>query len=200
MCQFCGLRNRTIGLGHFMKTKGSTMTTLLGISGSLRKASTNTMLMRNAAAIFGADEFIEADINLPLYNGDLEDAEGIPATVQKLADQIAAADAVIIATPEYNKALSGVLKNALDWVSRTKGGPWKDKPVAIMSAAAGRAGGERSQFSLRLAMTPFRPHILQGPEVLVANSAKEFDENGKLTGEIYIKLLTELMEALKARI
>ncbi|MDP5083780.1 MAG: NAD(P)H-dependent oxidoreductase [Yoonia sp.] len=176
------------------------MTTLLGISGSLRKASTNTMLMRNAAAIFGADEFIEADINLPLYNGDLEDAEGIPATVQKLADQIAAADAVIIATPEYNKALSGVLKNALDWVSRTKGGPWKDKPVAIMSAAAGRAGGERSQFSLRLAMTPFRPHILQGPEVLVANSAKEFDENGKLTGEIYIKLLTELMEALKARI
>lgn len=69
-----------------------------------------------------------------------------------------------------------------------------------MSAAGGRAGGERTQFALRLMMMPFRPDILQGPEVLVANSSKEFDESGKLTGGIYIKLLTELMEALKARI
>ena len=176
------------------------MATLLGISGSLRKASTNTMLMRNAAEVFGADTFVEGDINLPLYNGDLETAEGVPAAVQLLADQIAAADAVIIATPEYNKAMSGSLKNALDWVSRTKGGPWNGKPVAIMSAAAGRAGGERAQFSLRLAMMPFRPNILQGPEVLVANSSNEFDENGKLTGEIYIKLLTELMDELRNRI
>ena len=176
------------------------MTTLLGISGSLRKASTNTLLMRNAAAIFNADTFIEGDINLPLYNGDLEAAEGVPASVQTLADQIAAADAVIIATPEYNKALSGSLKNALDWVSRTKGAPWSGKPVAIMSAAAGRAGGERSQYSLRHAMTAFRPDILQGPEILLANSSNEFDENGKLTGEVYIKNLTALMDALKARI
>lgn len=176
------------------------MATLLGISGSLRKASTNTMLMRNAAEVFGADTFVEGDINLPLYNGDLETAEGVPAAVQLLADQIAAADAVIIATPEYNKAMSGSLKNALDWVSRTKGGPWNGKPVAIMSAAAGRAGGERAQSSLRLAMMPFRPNILQGPEVLVANSSNEFDENGKLTGEIYIKILTELMDELRNRI
>ena len=176
------------------------MTTLLGISGSLRKASTNTLLMRNAATIFDADNFIEGDINLPLYNGDLEAAEGVPASVQTLADQITSADAVIISTPEYNKAISGSLKNALDWVSRTKGTPWSGKPVAIMSAAAGRAGGERSQFSLRLAMMPFRPDILQGPEVLLANSSNEFDENGRLSGEIYIKTLTELMKALKARI
>jgi len=176
------------------------MTTLLGISGSLRKASTNTALLRNAAEIFGADTYIEADINLPLYNGDLEEAEGIPASVQKLADQIAAADAVIMSTPEYNKAISGSLKNALDWVSRTKGAPWSGKPVAIMSAAAGRAGGERTQFSLRLAMMAFRPDILQGPEVLLANSSNEFDENGKLTNERYVQGLTELMDALKARI
>ena len=176
------------------------MTKLLGISGSLRKASTNTLLVHNAARVFGADEFTLADIDFPLYNGDLEDAEGIPAKVQTLSDQIAAADAVIISTPEYNKAISGVLKNALDWVSRTKGNPWNGKPLAIMSAAAGRAGGERTQFSLRLAMMAFRPDILQGPEVLVANSSKEFDENGNLTGEMYINLLTELMDALKARI
>ncbi len=176
------------------------MTTLLGISGSLRKASTNTLLMRNAATIFNADTFIEADINLPLYNGDLEEAEGVPASVQTLSDQIAAADAVIISTPEYNKAISGSLMNALDWVSRTKDGPWKDKPVAIMSAAAGRAGGERAQFSLRLAIMAFRPNLLQGPEVLLANSSREFNENGELTGEVYIKMLTELMSELKARI
>ena len=176
------------------------MTTLLGISGSLRKASTNTLLMRNAAEIFNADTFIEGDINFPLYNGDVEEAEGIPAAVQTLADQIAAADAVIISTPEYNKAISGSLKNALDWVSRTEGAPWKGKPLAIMSAAAGRAGGERTQFSLRLAMMTFRPDILQGPEVLVADSSNQFDENGKLKGEMYVKLLTELMDALKARI
>lgn len=176
------------------------MTRLLGISGSLRKSSTNTLLIRNAAEIFGADEFIFADIDLPLYNGDLEEAEGVPEKVQSLSDQIAAADAVIISTPEYNKAMSGSLKNALDWVSRTKGGPWNGKPVAIMSAAAGRAGGERAQFSLRLAMVAFRPEILQGPEVMLANSSNEFDADGKLTNERYIKVLTELMDALKARI
>ena len=174
------------------------MTTLLGISGSLRKASTNTLLMRNAAEIFQPDSFVEGDINLPLYNGDLEEAEGIPPAVQHLSDQIEAADAVIIATPEYNKALSGALKNALDWVSRTKGSPWKNKPVAIMSAAAGRAGGERSQFSLRLAMMAFRPRLLQGPEVLLASSGSAFDAEGKLQGDLYIKALTELMAELKS--
>ena len=176
------------------------MTKLLGISGSLRKASTNTLLIHNEAEIFGADEFTFADIDLPLYTGDLEEAEGVPEKVQSLSDQIAAADAVIISTPEYNKAMSGSLKNALDWVSRTKGGPWNGKPVAIISAAAGRAGGERAQFSLRLAMVAFRPEILQGPEVMLANSSNEFDADGKLTNERYIKVLTELMDALKARI
>ena len=174
------------------------MTTLLGISGSLRKASTNTMLIRHAAKVFQPDTFVEADINLPLYNGDLEEAEGIPAAVQLLSDQIIGADAVIIATPEYNKGISGALKNALDWVSRTKGGRWRNKPVAIMSAAAGRAGGERSQFALRLAMMAFRPRILQGPEVLVASSGNAFDENGTLIEESYTKLLTELMDELRS--
>lgn len=173
------------------------MTTLLGISGSLRAASTNTKLVKEAARLFAPDTFVMGDLRLPLYDGDLE-KEGIPAEVQTLSDQIATADAVVISTPEYNKALSGVLKNALDWVSRTDGNPWAGKPLAIVSAAAGRAGGERSQFSLRLCMVPFRPRILQGPEVLVAASGKAFDEDGKLIEESYIKLLQELMDALKA--
>lgn len=174
------------------------MTTLLGISGSLRKASTNTLLMREAARLFGPDQFVEGDIRLPLYDGDLEEAEGIPTPVQALADQIKAADAVIISTPEYNKSISGSLKNALDWVSRTKDAPWRDKPVAIMSAAAGRAGGERTQFALRLCLMPFRPRLLQGPEVLVAASGSQFDDQGQLTNERYAQTLTDLMVELRS--
>lgn len=169
---------------------------LLGISGSLRKESFNRKLIREAGRLSGA-AFTEADLNVPLYDGDVEEAEGIPASVQTLADQIAAADAVVISTPEYNQALSGVLKNALDWVSRTEGNPWKDKPVAIVSAAAGRAGGARATYSLRLAMTPFQPRLLTGPEVGIAGAMNEFGENGQLTNERYAKSLMLLMNALK---
>jgi chromate reductase len=172
--------------------------TLLGICGSLRAASYNRKLMREAARLFDPAEFVEADLHLPLYDGDLEDAEGIPEKVQRLSDRIATADAVVIAVPEYNKALPGVLKNALDWVSRTKGNPWRDKPVALVSATGGRAGGERTQFSLRLCMVPFRAHVLAGPEVLVGQNSGQFDEGGRLTNERNLAALEELMQALRA--
>jgi chromate reductase len=171
---------------------------ILGIPGALRTKSTNRALLAEARRLFGAAYHTEADLRLPLYDGDLEEAHGIPAEVQRLADQIKAADAIIISTPEYNKSLPGVLKNALDWVSRTRGGPWRDKPVAIISAADGRAGGDRSQFALRLAMVPFRALVLPGPEVMVANSAHAFDEAGRLLDERYIKALSELMGLLRA--
>ncbi len=148
------------------------MLTLLGIPGALRAASTNRLLLAKARRAFGEALQTEANLRLPLYDGDLEDAEGIPAEVRLLADQIAQADAVVIATPEYNKAPPGVLKNALDWVSRTKGSPLQGKPVAIISAAGGRAGGERSQFALRLMLNAFRPRLLAGPEVMVADSGQ----------------------------
>ncbi|NPD14533.1 NAD(P)H-dependent oxidoreductase [Xinfangfangia sp. D13-10-4-6] len=170
---------------------------LLGISGALRKGSTNRMLLREARAAFGPATHTEADLNLPLYDGDLELAEGIPPGVQTLYDQIAAADAVVISTPEYNKAPPGVLKNALDWVSRIKVNPWADKPVAIISAAGGRGGGDRSQFALRLMMTPFQPHLLSGPEVLVADSSNAFDEDGHLKDPRYQKVLDQLMAKLR---
>ncbi len=171
---------------------------LLTIAGALRKGSTNRMLAAEAARVFAPETLTTADLNLPLYDGDLEEASGIPDEVQKLADQIAAADAVVISTPEYNKMIPGVLKNALDWASRTKGGPWNGKPVAIMSAAAGRSGGERTQSSLRLALAPFRAHIVPGPEVLVASSGNAFDENGRLTDARYEKALTDLMDELRS--
>ena len=171
---------------------------LLGISGSLRAGSHNRALIREAGRLMVDVSLTEADLDVPLYNGDLEDADGIPAAVQKLADQIAAADGVVISTPEYNQSFSGVLKNALDWVSRCEGAPWKGKPVAIVSAAAGRAGGARAQYALRLAMTPFRPRLLMGPEVMVAAAEAQFEAGRLLEGEAYERGLTVLMKLLKA--
>ena len=172
--------------------------TLLGISGSLRSEATNTKLLREAARLFDPETYLQADLNMPLYDGDAEQASGTPEAVQNLARQIGDADAVIISTPEYNKGPSGVLKNALDWVSRVDGNPWADKPVAVMSAAAGRAGGERAQAVLRSFMVPFQPRVLQGPEVHLASSSSEFDENGQLKGELYLKTLRTLMDKLRS--
>lgn len=174
--------------------------TLLGISGSLRQEATNRKLLREAARLFDPANYAEADLNLPLYDGDAEAADGVPAAVQTLADQIAAADAVIISTPEYNKGPSGVLKNALDWVSRTGNNPWASKPVAVMSAAAGRAGGERAQLVLRGFMVPFQPRLITGPEVHLASSSNEFDESGQLTSAHYTKTLQALMDKLRAEV
>ena len=173
---------------------------LLLICGALRAASTNRLLLGAAKRLFGAAQYEEADLRLPLFDEDLEIAEGIPAPVQRLAGQIAAADGVMISTPEYNKMIPGVLKNALDWVSRTKGAPWADKPVAILSAADGRGGGDRAQYALRLALAPFRVRIVPGPEVLIAGSRQAFDEAGRLKEERSLKGLAGLMEAFRREI
>lgn len=173
---------------------------LVGLCGSLRQGSTNRMLLNEAVRLFDPADYVEGNLRLPLYDGDLEEAQGVPEAAMTLARQIAAADAVVIACPEYNKALSGVMKNALDWISRTRLGPWKNKPVAILSAADGRAGGERSQYSLRLCLNPFRPRVLPGPEVFVGQSGKQFDAAGHLTDERALNLLAELMEGLKDEI
>lgn len=168
---------------------------LVGLCGSLRAQSFNRKLLLEAARLFDGAGFTEGDLRLPLFDEDLE-AQGMPPEVTRLKDQIKAADAVVIACPEYNKAPPGVLKNALDWLSRG-GAPWTGKPVAIVSAAAGRAGGERSQFALRLMMVPFRPRLLQGPEVLVAGPKDHFDADGRLITESYVNLLSDLMGALR---
>jgi len=171
--------------------------TLLGMCGSLRAASINRKLMHEAARAFGDATFVEANLNLPLYDGDLED-QGMPVPVSALIEQVRAADAVVLVTPEYNQSLSGVMKNALDWISRGEGKPWLDKPVALMSATAGRAGGARAQYALRLCMMPFRAHVLPGPEVMIGGASKEFDADGRLTGERYRKDLSTLMTDLRA--
>ena len=176
------------------------MTTLLGICGSLRAGSYNRKLMMEAVRAFDPDTFVDGTIRFPLYDGDLERDEGVPPAVQALADQIAAADAVIIVTPEYNKSLPGGLKNALDWVSRTKGNPWLDKPVAILSAADGMGGGDRAQFALRLALVAFGPRVLNGREVLIGKCSSAFDDHDRLKDPKSVEFLGKQMDALKALI
>lgn len=171
---------------------------LVGLCGSLRRDSLNRQLMMEAVRAFGPCDFSAGDLRLPLYDGDLEAEQGIPAEVQTLSDLIGSADAVLVVTPEYNQAMSGVLKNALDWVSRTKESPWLGKPVALMSATAGRAGGARAQYSLRLAMAPFRPLIVPGPEVLLGAAQQELDAEGHLTGDRYKAAVAEMMGTLRA--
>ena len=109
---------------------------ILGLCGSLRRQSYNRKLLNQAVQLFGDCSYQEISLNLPLYDGDLEDRDGIPEVVQRLADAIKSADGIIVVGPEYNKGLSGALKNALDWVSRVPGGAWKGKPVAVMSPPA----------------------------------------------------------------
>ena len=173
------------------------MSTALGLCGSLRDASFNRKLLHEAGRLFGGLE--EGNLRLPLFDEDLEEKDDLPDAVAALIDQVAMAPAVIIATPEYNKAPPGVLKNALDWISRAPDEVWKNKPVAIMSATAGRSGGERSQYALRLWMLPFHADVLYGPEVLVGRASEEFDENGRLTGPQAMKSLKTLMQHLRAK-
>lgn len=173
---------------------------LLGLSGSLRINSTNRKLLREGARLFGPCSFAEADLRLPLYDGDDEASSGVPAAVTLLAQQIADADAVLVSTPEYNKGLSGVLKNALDWVSRTKIKPWADKPVAVLSSAAGRAGGERAQAMLRQCLIAFQPKLITGPEVHLAAAQDQFDAEDRLKGALYVETLQNLMDKLRKEI
>jgi chromate reductase, NAD(P)H dehydrogenase (quinone) len=172
--------------------------TLVGLCGSLRSESFNRKLMLEAARRFDGT-FVEGDLRLPLYDKDLED-RGMPEAVSRLFEQVHAADAVLIACPEYNKAPPGVLKNALDWLSRFKDWPMEGKPTALVSAAAGRAGGERTQYVLRLMLVPHRAVVLTHPEVLVGQAKDQFDAEGRLTNERNRKALDALMERLQATI
>lgn len=169
---------------------------LFCLSGSLRKASRNTALLREAARLFGPAEVVFGDLRLPLYDGDLEDRVGLPDEVVRLNDQIRAADAIALATPEYNKMIPGVLKNALDWISRDKPQPLAGKPVAILSAA-GRSGGEVAQFTLRHALASFDTRLLQGSAFVVTFAAKAFDDDGRLIAPSSVAGLEKLMARLR---
>lgn len=169
---------------------------LLGMSGALRRESTNKRLMREAARLADPAEFREADLNLPLYDGDLE-AEGIPAGVITLGEAVDWADAVVISTPEYNKGPSGAMKNAFDWLSRLRPMPIAGKPVAVVSASAGIAGGQRSKSQVYLTLLALNARLVPNPEVNLGQSEQKFDADGRLTDETAEKLLGTLMKKLR---
>jgi len=171
---------------------------VLGISGSLRQASFNTALLR--AAIQLAPEGMTIEVapiaDVPLYNEDLRQACGIPAPVAALRAAIAGADALLIASPEYNFSIPGVLKNAIDWAARPPDHPFAGKPVALMSASNGMLGGARAQYHLRQACVYLDMHPLNKPEVFVARASEKFDARGALTDEPTRQHVHALLEAL----
>lgn len=149
------------------------------ICGSLRKASFNAALARALPALAPPGLSLKpapAWDKFPIYNADIQTSTGIPADVTAWADAIRAADGVIIVSPEYNWGIPGGLKNAIDWASRLKEIPFKDKPMALQSCAAGPLGGSRMQYHLRMALTALEALLFGRPEVFVGFSAKKFDE------------------------
>ena len=162
------------------------------------RGSFNTAALR-AAAELAPDgvNVVEAGIaDIPLYNEDVR-AAGFPPAVTRLQQAIASADAVLIATPEYNYSVPGVLKNAIDWVSRTDPQPFANKPVAIMGASPGALGTARAQYDLRKMFVYLDAHLLNKPEVMISAAHTRFDADGKLTDEATRKFLANLLTALR---
>jgi chromate reductase len=152
---------------------------VLTVCGSLRKGSYNAALMRALPSLSPEGMSLKpapAWDKMPVYNFDNQNSTGFPADVTAWADAIRAADGVIIVSPEYNWSIPGGLKNAIDWVSRLKDVPFKDKPVAIQSCAGGVLGGARMQYHLRQSLTSIDAHMYGKPEILVTFAAKKFDE------------------------
>jgi len=175
--------------------------TILGIAGSLRHESYNRALLRAAARLTppgAAVEIFERLGEIPPYNDDVR-LRGMPAPVAELWQAIADADAVLVVTPEYNYGVPGVLKNALDWVSRPPAEtPLRHKPVAIMGASTGNLGTVRAQIALRQTFQFIESYVLLKPEVLVFRAAERFDDAGELTDETTRELVAQQLDALVA--
>jgi chromate reductase len=172
--------------------------TVLGICGSLRAASFNRAALRTAIELKPAGMTIEtADIgSIPLYNEDVR-ALGFPPAVERLRAQIAAADALLFVTPEYNYSMPGVLKNAIDWASRPPDQPFAGKPVAMMGASAGTGGTVRAQYDLRRSCVFLDMHPLNKPEIFIGQAQTKFDASGRLTDDVARGLIRDLLAALE---
>jgi chromate reductase len=170
---------------------------VLGISGSLRKASYNTAALRAAQGLAPEGMSIEvASIaEIPLYDADVQ-AVGFPAPVIALGERIRAADAVLLASPEYNYSTSGVLKNAIDWLSRLPEQPFIGKPVGMIGASMSILGAARAQYHLRQSFVFLDALPLNKPEVFIALAQTKFDTDGRLTDETTRGFIRALLEAL----
>jgi len=172
--------------------------TILGFAGSLRKGSYNKALLRAAQELLPDGALLEIfDLDgIPPFNQDLEGQT--PAIVGKFKARIRTADAILIATPEYNYSIPGVLKNAIDWASRPYGdNSFEGKPVALMSASTGMVGGARAQYHLRQVFIFINMWPINKPEVIVTFAAEKI-KDGQLVDENSRKLIRQLLENLLA--
>jgi NAD(P)H-dependent FMN reductase len=162
------------------------MITIIGISGSLRSGSFNTALLRAAASMMPEDSElrIESIAGIPLYNGDDEAARGVPDVVARLKDAIAAADGLLLVTPEYNNSLPGVAKNAIDWLSRPPSDiarVFRGKPVAIAGASPGGFGTILSQNAWLAVFRTLGAQVWSGGRLLVSRAGNAIDNKGEIT-------------------
>lgn len=175
---------------------------VLGFAGSLRSGSYNRALLRAAQELVPEGMTIEITGigDLPFYNRDVEE-EGDPEPVQRFKAAIREADAVLIATPEYQHGLPGVLKNALDWASRPPGdSPLQGKVVGMMGASTSMVGTARAHLQLRQTLTYNQSRMVARPEVLVANAPEKFDEEGRLTDEKTREFIQKHLKALAEKV
>lgn len=175
------------------------MVKLIGISGSVRNGSYNTALLRAAATMMpeGAELKIEAIKEIPLYDGDMEATEGIPPVVTRLKDAIAAADGLLIATPEYNNSIPGVLKNAIDWLSRPPADikrVFGSKRVALLGASPGGFGTILSQNAWLPVLRTLGACSWSEGRLLVSRANKVFDDSGAITDQAVKDQLKQFLE------
>jgi chromate reductase len=173
---------------------------ILGFAGSLRRASYNRGLIRAATELAPAGIVVEVfDLDgIPLYNQDVEDV-GEPSSVVSFKRAITRADALLVATPEYNHGVPGVLKNAIDWASRPRvTSPLRDKSVAVVGASPGNGSTARAQAQLRDAFVFTGACVMPQPELLIAAAGSHFDDDGNLTDPALRASLLELVGALQA--
>ena len=172
---------------------------ILGIAGSLRRASFNAATLRAAQEL--APEGMRIDCfdiaPIPAYNEDVRQ-QGFPSPVQDLRDRIKAADGLLVVTPEYNYSIPGVLKNAIDWASRPPEQPFDGKPIGIMGASGGGFGTARAQYHLRQCFVFLNGLVMNRPEVMIPLAQNKFDANGKLTDQQTRDFIAAHLLAFKA--
>jgi chromate reductase, NAD(P)H dehydrogenase (quinone) len=170
---------------------------LLGISGSLRDKSYNTALLKAAVELLPEHMTMEIfDLSpIPMYDEDIR-VKGFPQPVDALRNKIYKANALLIATPEYNYSIPGVLKNALDWASRPPDPPLNEKPVAIMGASSGSFGTVRAQMALRQLFVITNMYPVNKPEVLISRAQEKFDAEGRLIDQPTREIVHNLLAAL----
>lgn len=179
------------------------MTLIVGISGSLRRASFNSGLLRAAEGLApeGTRIVLASIADIPLYNGDREAEDGIPAVAAALKDAIAEADGVLIATPEYNNSIPGVMKNAIDWASRPPSDSQRvfgGKRVAVIGASPGRLGTVLAQNAWLSVLHTLGAEYWSGGRLMVSDASRLFDANGTLTDEATRERLKIFVEGFAA--